>query len=138
MQKSLLFKTLAVFGLMLLIGIPLIMINATIAERMQFRDEAVRSVAADSVRAQSLLGPILVLPYTEEYEELVPAAVGVPVVGVVVMPPTLPTRGLQVKPGGIIRACAPPPTARSRPTAPPVMCACCGSPTRRSNRSAPM
>ncbi len=76
MQKSLLFKILAVFGLMLLIGIALIMINATIAERMAFRDQAVRSVAADSVRAQSLLGPILVLPYTEEYEELVPTAEG--------------------------------------------------------------
>jgi inner membrane protein len=75
-QKSLLFKILAVFGLMLLIGIPLIMINATIADRMAFRDEAVRSVAADSVRAQSLLGPILVLPYTEEYEEVVPLAEG--------------------------------------------------------------
>jgi inner membrane protein len=77
-QKSLLFKTLVVFGLMLLIGIPLAMINATISERMRFRDEAVRSVAADSVRAQSILGPILVLPYTEEYEELVPVVEGKP------------------------------------------------------------
>lgn len=78
MQKSLLFKSLVVFGLMLLIGVPLTMINATIAERMKFRDEAVRSVAAESVRAQSLLGPILVLPYTEEYEEQVPLVEGRP------------------------------------------------------------
>ncbi len=71
MQKSLFFKSLLIVGLMLLIGIPLTMINGTIAERMRFRDEAVRSVAADSVRAQSLLGPLVVVPYTEEYDEQV-------------------------------------------------------------------
>lgn len=69
MQKSLLFKILIVSGLMLIIGIPLMMIQATIGERMRFRDEAVRSIAADSVREQTMIGPLLVLPYTEEYEE---------------------------------------------------------------------
>lgn len=69
MQKPLLFKILIVIGLMLVIGIPLMMIQATIVERMSFRDEAVRSIAADSVREQTMIGPVLVLPYNDEYEE---------------------------------------------------------------------
>ena len=54
MQKTLLIKALIVFGLMLLIGLPLLMIQETIKERMQFRQEAVDSIAADSVREQTL------------------------------------------------------------------------------------
>ncbi|AZP11888.1 cell envelope integrity protein CreD [Undibacterium parvum] len=69
MQRTLLFKTLIVALLMLLIGVPLMMIQATISDRMRFRDAAVRSIAADSVSEQTLLGPILVLPYSETYEE---------------------------------------------------------------------
>ena len=69
MQKSLLFKSIIVFVLMLLIGIPLMMIQSTISERMRYRDEAVRSIAADSVSEQTILGPVLVIPYTETYEQ---------------------------------------------------------------------
>ncbi|MDC8760317.1 cell envelope integrity protein CreD [Janthinobacterium fluminis] len=71
MQKTLLFKTLLVVGLTLLIGIPLLMIESTIKQRMFFRDEAVRSIANDSVREQTVIGPVLVQPYTDEYEEQV-------------------------------------------------------------------
>ncbi len=73
MQKTLLFKTLIVAVLTLLIAIPLLMIESTIRERMQFREEAVRSIASDSVREQTVIGPVLVLPYTDEYEELIAA-----------------------------------------------------------------
>lgn len=69
MQKSLLIKSLTVGLLMLIIGIPLLMIENTINARLQFRNEAVRSIAADSVGQQSLLGPVLVIPYREHYEE---------------------------------------------------------------------
>jgi two-component system sensor histidine kinase CreC len=69
MQKSLLFKILTIGALMVLIGIPLIMIQATIDERMAFRKQAIDSIAADSVGRQSLVGPVLVIPYTDEYEE---------------------------------------------------------------------
>ena len=74
MQKTLLIKALIVFGLMLLIGLPLLMIQETIKERMEFRQEAVNSIAADSVREQTIIGPILVIPYTEQYEERVDVA----------------------------------------------------------------
>jgi inner membrane protein len=54
---------------MLLIAIPLTMIQSTISDRMRFRDDAVRSIAADSVSEQTLLGPVLVIPYTESFED---------------------------------------------------------------------
>ena len=76
MQKTLLVKALIVFGLMLLIGLPLLMIQETIKERIEFRQEAVNSIAADSVREQTIIGPILVIPYTEQYDERVEVAGG--------------------------------------------------------------
>lgn len=69
MQRTLLFKSIIVAVLMLLIGIPLMMIQSTISERMRFRDMAVRSIAADSVSEQTILGPVLVIPYSETYEQ---------------------------------------------------------------------
>lgn len=73
MQKVLLFKTLIVIGLTLLIGVPLTMIESTINERMVYRDQAAQSIAADSVREQTMLGPLLVIPYVEEFDEKQPA-----------------------------------------------------------------
>ncbi len=69
MQRTLLFKLLIIGFLMAIIAIPLTMISATISERNQFRTEAVNSIAADSVGEQTLLGPVLVLPYTDAYED---------------------------------------------------------------------
>lgn len=70
MQKTLLFKAMIVAALILIIGVPLMMIQATISERMSFHREAVNSIAADSVREQTIVGPVLVIPYTDEYEEM--------------------------------------------------------------------
>ena len=69
MQKTLFFKILIIGFLMVLITIPLTMIDSTILERMHFREEAVQSIATDSVAQQTLLGPVLVIPYTESYKE---------------------------------------------------------------------
>ncbi len=69
MQKALLYKALIVGALILLIGLPLAMIQSTISERMHYHAEAVNSIAADSVREQTVMGPLLVIPYTDEYEE---------------------------------------------------------------------
>lgn len=85
MQKKLLFKAVIVVALMLLIGVALMKIHATISERNAFRDEAVRSIAADSVGEQSVTGPVLVLPYTEEYGDE-PDATAAPVDGPVPKP----------------------------------------------------
>ncbi|MES2263563.1 MAG: cell envelope integrity protein CreD [Pseudomonadota bacterium] len=68
MQKKLFFKVLIITALMLLIGIALMMIQSTIRERMAFRDEAARSIANDSVGEQTVIGPVLVIPYIDEFE----------------------------------------------------------------------
>ena len=70
MQRSLFFKSIIVFVLMLLIGIPLMMIQSTISERMRYRDEAVRSIAADSVSEQSIMGEYLTLALAKYFKYL--------------------------------------------------------------------
>lgn len=69
MQKKLLQKCLIIIALMLLIGLPLLMVEGTIDERMRFHEQAVQSIAEDSVREQRVIGPVLVLPYTEEIRD---------------------------------------------------------------------
>ena len=76
MQRTLLFKLLAIAGLTLLIAIAVAMIQSTIGERARFREEAVQSIANDSVRQQIVAGPVLVIPYDDEYEELAKADEG--------------------------------------------------------------
>lgn len=71
MQRTLLFKTLIVLALAVLICIPLSMIEDTIHERGRFRQEAVAGVAASTVREQTITGPVLVIPYNDEYQEQV-------------------------------------------------------------------
>lgn len=69
MQRSLLFKIAIVGLLAILLYVPLGMIQATIWERMHYREEAVRSITADSVSEQVIVGPVLVVPYTETWED---------------------------------------------------------------------
>lgn len=68
MQKKLLMKVCIIAALMLLLCIPLLMIQATVRERMAYRDDAARSIAEDSVGEQTVIGPVLVIPYTEEID----------------------------------------------------------------------
>lgn len=69
MNKTLFAKLVAVVALTAIIAIALFMIESTIAERKQFHESAVQSIAHDSVFAQSIVGPILITPYTEDYDE---------------------------------------------------------------------
>lgn len=64
MQKKLFFKLVIVAALMLAIGITLAMIGETISSRAQYRQEAVNSIATESVGTQLLSGPVVVLPYS--------------------------------------------------------------------------
>lgn len=68
-QKSLLFKVITIVILAAAICIPLAMIQATIAERSRFRDDAIRGIARESVAEQSLVGPLMIVPYIENYDE---------------------------------------------------------------------
>lgn len=69
MQKTLVVKIFIILlltaGIMLVLG----MIQSTIEERKGFHDEAIRSIATDSVREQSVVGPLLVIPYTDDFQE---------------------------------------------------------------------
>lgn len=76
MQRALLFKLIAILGLSVLISIALAMINSTIEERAQFRQAAIDSIAKTNVREQTITGPILVIRYTDEYEEEIAVADG--------------------------------------------------------------
>ncbi|QNA90221.1 cell envelope integrity protein CreD [Massilia sp. Dwa41.01b] len=71
MQRTLLFKILTIVGLILLICVPLTMIENMIETRSAYRAEAVESVASSSVREQTVVGPVLVIQYTDDYEEKV-------------------------------------------------------------------
>jgi inner membrane protein len=62
---TLLFKTAAVGLLTLLLLIPLAMINDTVADRVRYREEAVNTVAQSFAGAQTVTGPVLVLPYED-------------------------------------------------------------------------
>ena len=69
MSSLKLFKRFAIIGgLIVLLMIPLLMIRATIAERTHYRDEAVNRVAESRAGAQTLTGPIMVIPWTRHYE----------------------------------------------------------------------
>jgi len=72
MQRSLLFKISIVGLLTIMLFVPLGMIQNTIWERVHYRDDAVRSIAAESVGEQIVLGPVLIVPYTEKWEEETP------------------------------------------------------------------
>ncbi len=74
MQRALLYKILIILGIALLISVALAMIQLTISERAGFRQDAVKSISSESVREQTITGPILVLPYTDDYDEVVPAS----------------------------------------------------------------
>lgn len=78
MQKKLLMKVCIIAALMLLLCVPLLMIQATVQERMAYRDDAARSIAEDSVGEQTVIGPVLVIPYSEEVETRVAGAADEP------------------------------------------------------------
>src|SRR5690348_7229946 len=65
-RLSLFFKAAAVGFLTLLLLVPLSMINGTIAERQSYRHQAVDSVAKSYAGPQSLLAPVIIVPYRVE------------------------------------------------------------------------
>jgi len=62
-------KMLLIAGLTLVILVPLMMIRGVIAERQQYRHQAVQDVVANYGGRQVFAGPVLVVPYTETVAE---------------------------------------------------------------------
>jgi len=71
MQKSLLLKAALVALLFFVVLMPLQMIGGLVAERAARQREVVQEIAASSFGRQIFAGPILVFPYSEEYEETI-------------------------------------------------------------------
>lgn len=65
MKRPLLFKFLTIGLLMLLLLIPIGMIGSSIDERQAYSESVVRDIARSSSYNQTLVGPILVVPYTK-------------------------------------------------------------------------
>ncbi len=63
MHRSLLLKAIVIGIMILAILIPLDMIRSTIAERQTFRQQAVASIAESYAGAQTVVGPVLTVPY---------------------------------------------------------------------------
>ena len=72
MQKALLGKTLLIALVFVLLLVPLLMIRGLVAERGQRQQAVVEDLARSSYGRQALAGPILTVPYVEEYDELAP------------------------------------------------------------------
>ena len=71
MQKALLLKFLVIGVVFLLLQIPLQMIGGLIHERNARQISVTEEIAASSFGRQQLAGPVLTLPYVEEYDVLV-------------------------------------------------------------------
>jgi inner membrane protein len=70
-------KILMMFGLTVALLIPLGLIRGTVEERQRYRAEAVEEVARSTAGAQTLAGPILVVPYSDRVTKLRPDENGV-------------------------------------------------------------
>jgi len=69
MNWGLLFRIGAIGFLTLLLVVPLAWIGGLIRERQAVRDEVVRDIARSAAYAQTLTGPILVVPYVRTLQE---------------------------------------------------------------------
>lgn len=65
---KLLLRFAVVGGLVLLLLVPLLLIRGTINERERYRDQAIERVAQSRAGEQSLVGPVRVLPWTQQRE----------------------------------------------------------------------
>ena len=70
MNRVLLYKSLITAFLILLILIPLHFVSNTVEDRETYRESAVNSILASHAGAQTIIGPILVVPYTEVTEKV--------------------------------------------------------------------
>ena len=65
MNRKLALKLLVIGVVMGMILIALAMVNGTITDRQKYRDDAVKSIEASYAGPQTVIGPVLVRPYTQ-------------------------------------------------------------------------
>ncbi len=71
MQRVLLIKSVLVAVVFAILLLPLSMIRGIVAERATRQQAVVQDISASSFGKQIFAGPILSMPYAEEYEEAV-------------------------------------------------------------------
>ncbi|MET0412318.1 MAG: cell envelope integrity protein CreD [Polyangiaceae bacterium] len=78
MNYRLLFKIGAIFGVALLLLLPVVTIRELVSEREQTRDAVVAEIARSTGEAQTITGPLLVVPYTRKVRSWSEEREGVP------------------------------------------------------------
>jgi inner membrane protein len=74
MQSNVTLKAAILIGLTLVFAVVLISIGGVISERERYRAQVLEDVARSTARSQSVLGPLLVVPYRERVEVVRPNA----------------------------------------------------------------
>lgn len=69
MQKSLLFKAASITVIFALLLVPLRMIDGVVAERAARQQAVVQELASSSYGRQMLAGPVLTVPYVEQFDD---------------------------------------------------------------------
>jgi inner membrane protein len=67
MNKSLILKIIGMLALITLMSIAVSYVNNTILERQRYQNQVKSDIARSSAHSQTMLGPVLAVPYTEEY-----------------------------------------------------------------------
>ena len=69
MNRSFIFKVLGILFLVILMAWALSYVNSLILERKMRQEQSTQQVASSSAGYQTILGPLLVVPYAETYSE---------------------------------------------------------------------
>ncbi|MDP1658173.1 MAG: cell envelope integrity protein CreD [Methylotenera sp.] len=67
MNRAFIFKVIGIFILIILMSWAVSVVNSLIKERQYRQEEVKQKIARSSAREQTIVGPVLVLPYIEEY-----------------------------------------------------------------------
>lgn len=71
MNRAFIFKVIGIFFLTILMSWAVMYINSLISERQARQEEVKNQIAGSSAGAQTIVGPVLAIPYVEEYEETI-------------------------------------------------------------------
>jgi len=71
MNKPFVFKIIGMLALITLMSIAVSYVNSIILERQRNQNQVKADIARSSARAQTILGPVLAVPYIEEYVEYI-------------------------------------------------------------------
>ncbi len=71
MNKAFIFKVMGIFLLTILMSWAVMYINSVISERQARQEQVKQDIARSSAGTQTIVGPVLAIPYIEEYEETI-------------------------------------------------------------------